>query len=181
MATDWRCPPESDFTARLEVLEARVQPPHDLPGLGLHGGVVERADARHELASEEHVRRGVDVVGEGQGLVDGLDPERLGIARVRDRDLVTVDDDLAAVRRMGSRERADERGLARAVPADEPDDLPGIKVDADVVDGVDAAERDPDVAHLHEGRLRRRGAGLRCRSDRFAHLRLPPLRRIAGG
>ena len=59
---------------------------------------------------------------------------------------------------MGAREGADERGLAGAVAADEADDLAGVQVDGHVLDGVDAAERDADVAHLDE-RHPRRAAG----------------------
>ena len=44
----------------------------------------------------------------------------------------------------------DQRRLAGAVAADEGDDLAGIEVDADAVDGVDAAEGHADVAHLDE-------------------------------
>ena len=53
---------------------------------------------------------------------------------------------------MGARQDAHQRRLAGAVAADQPDDLAGIEVDRHVVDGVDAAERDTDVAHLDERR-----------------------------
>ena len=56
---------------------------------------------------------------------------------------------------MRARERAHQRRLAGAVAADEADDLAGVEVDDDVVDGMDAAERDADVAHLDERRARR--------------------------
>ena len=69
---------------RREPLEVRVQAAHDLAGRVLHLVVVEVADPRRELAAEEQVRRRVEVVGEGQRLVDALDPVVLGIARVRD-------------------------------------------------------------------------------------------------
>ena len=57
----------------LEVGEPRVEPAHDLACRRRHRRVVERAGAGQHLAAEEHVRRGVDVVGEGEGLVDRLD------------------------------------------------------------------------------------------------------------
>ena len=64
---------------------------------------------------------------------------------------------------MGAREHAHQRRLAGAVAADEADDLARPEVDRDLVHGVDAAERDADVAHLDErGRRRvRRGAAPR--------------------
>ena len=58
---------------------------------------------------------------------------------------------------MRAGERADQRGLAGAVAADEADDLAREQVDRDAVDGVDAAERDADVAHLDERDARRHG------------------------
>jgi hypothetical protein len=36
--------------------------------------------------------------------------------------------------------------------AEQADDLAGVEVDGDVVDGMDAAEADSDVAHLDERR-----------------------------
>ena len=123
-----------------------------------------------ELTTQEHVGRGVDVVGEGQRLVDRLDAEGLGVSRVADRHGLAVDQDLAGIGRVGAGERADQRRLAGAVAADEADDLAGVEVDGDAVDGVDAAERDEDVAHLDERHAgaggRRPGAGRGCRDAR---------------
>ena len=47
-------------------------------------------------------------------------------------------------------ERVHQRRLAGAVATDEGDDLAGVQVDGDAVDGVDAAEGDTDVAHLDQ-------------------------------
>ena len=49
------------------------------------------------LATEEEVGGGVEVVGEREVLVDGLDPELTRLARVRDRDGPVVQAQLAAV------------------------------------------------------------------------------------
>ena len=54
------------------------------------------------------------------------------------------------VGRVGARQRVHQRRLAGAVAADETDDLARVEVDADAVDGVQAAEGDADVAQLHE-------------------------------
>ena len=64
--------------------------------------------------------------------------------------LLAVDQDLAAVGRTGPREALHQCRLAGAVAADEAQDLAGVEVDGDVIDGVDAAEGDLDVAHLDE-------------------------------
>ena len=74
MATDWRWPPDSDFTGVLRFLKLRVEPAHHLAGRRLHRRVVERARTRVvQLAPEEHVAGGVDVVGQRERLVDRLD------------------------------------------------------------------------------------------------------------
>ena len=72
-----------------------------------------------------------------------------------------VDQDLAGIGRAGPGQGTDQRRLAGAVAADEADDLARIEVDADAVDGVDAAERDADVAHLDERRRRLSAPALR--------------------
>ncbi len=94
----------------------------------------------------------VDVVGQGERLVDGLDVVRLRIARVADRHGLAVDEDLAGVGRMGSRQHAHQRRLAGTVAADEADDLARVQVDGHLAHGVDATECDVDVAHLDERR-----------------------------
>ena len=74
---------------------------------------------------------------------------------------------------MGTGERVHERRLAGAVAADEGDHLAGVQVDGDAVDGVDAAEGDADVAHLHER------DGPRCDGDVVSAasvMAAPPLR-----
>ena len=157
---------------RLEALEVRVQPAHDLACRGLHRRVVEGPVRVDELAAEEEVRRRVDVVGEGERLVDRLDPERLRVARVRDLNRLAVQEDLARVGPVRAGQDPHERRLAGAVAADEADDLAWVQVDDDVLDGVDATERHADVAHLDDRRAarprerrparerRRRGLGL---------------------
>src|SRR5439155_1576763 len=92
----------------LEVLEVRVEPPDDLAGRGLHRRVVERAATR-ELAAEEDVRRRVEVVRERKRLIDGLDPERLRIARIADRDRLAADEDLTRVGESTSKSTMPER------------------------------------------------------------------------
>ena len=82
----------------LEILEVRIEPADDLARRGLHRRVVERA-ATGELPAEEDVRRRVEVVRERKRLIDGLDPERLRIARIADRDRLAADEDLSRVRR----------------------------------------------------------------------------------
>jgi hypothetical protein len=156
----------------LEALEVGVQPAHHLPRLVLHRTVVERAPEVRHLAAQEHVGRRIDVVGERELLVDALDVEVLGVARVADDPGLAVHQDLARVGGMRSGERADQRRLACAVAADEAQHLPRIDVDAHVIHRVDAAERHPDVAHLDERHARFGG------HRRTLHYLPPPRRRL---
>ena len=85
-----------------EVLEVRVEPTHDLARLGLHAGVIEGPHPRRQLSAEEQVAGRVDVVGQRERLIDGLDVVGLRIARVADGHGLLVDQDLAAVGRVSA-------------------------------------------------------------------------------
>jgi len=135
---------------------------HDLARRRFHRHVVQRAKARAKLATEVEICGGVDIVGKRQRLIDGLDAKRLRLARVVDGAIVAL---------VGAGQDLDEGGLARAVMAKQADDLTGEKADADVFDGLDAAERDGDFAHLDERRGRLVGAGPLVR--RWGHGGLP--------
>ena len=82
----------------LEAAEIGIEPPHHLARLRLHRGIVERSPAGQELAPEIEVGRGVDIVGERERLIDGLDAVVLGVARVVDRGFLAVDEDRARCR-----------------------------------------------------------------------------------
>ncbi len=134
----------------LEVQETWVEPTHHLAGGVLHCRVVERPPPGRLLPSEEHVAWSIDVLGEGQGLVDRLNPEGAGVTRRRDLRPLAVDIDLARVCRMGTGERLDERGLAGAVAPDQRHHLAGEQIDGDAVHGMDATKGDADVAQLDQ-------------------------------
>ena len=103
-----------------------------------------------QLAAEIEVGGGVDIVGERQRLVDRLDAVSLGVARIADVGLLAVDEDVAGIALVGAGQDLDQRRLAGAVVAEQPDHLAGVEIDAGVVDGLDAAERDREVAKLDE-------------------------------
>ena len=136
----------------LETLEVRVEAAHHFAGLGLHRHVVERTPGGAQLAAEIEVGGGVDIVGDGERLVDRLDAVFLGVARIVDVGGLAVDQDLAAIALVGAGENLDKRRLAGAVVAEQGDDLAGIEIDRGIVHGMDAAEGDGDVLQLHEGR-----------------------------
>jgi hypothetical protein len=70
--------------------------------------------------------------------------------------------------------------LPGTVATDQRDDLAGIQIDRHAVDGVDAAERHTDVAHLDEWHAR----GLRRRvvdGGRVGHVDTFPFRPVRSG
>src|SRR5207302_9414757 len=111
---------------RLDILEVWIESSDDLPRRRLHRRIVEGGSSG-QLAAEEDVRRRIEVVRKGQRLVDRFDAERLRVARVPDRDRLTVHQDLPGVGGARSRERAHERGLSGAVTADDADHLARVK------------------------------------------------------
>ena len=155
IATDWRWPPDSFDHRLLEAAEIGVEPVHHLAAFGLHRDVIQRAICRLEFATEIEVGRGVDVVGERQRLVDRLDAVFLGVSRVVDVGLLASDVDVAMVALVGAGQDLDEGGFARAIVAEQTDDLAREKVYGGAIDSPNATKGDGDVAHFDE----------RCRHD----------------
>ena len=90
-ATACRWPPERLTTGWSTDLIPIFSRAHLLLGAAAHRLRVEEAEPAERagevlLATEEEVGRRVEVVGEREVLVDGLDPELARLARVRDRD-----------------------------------------------------------------------------------------------
>src|SRR3546814_9330487 len=69
----------------LEAAKMRIETGHDLARLRLHGPVVERAPAGEDFPSQKDIRGRVDIIGERQRLVDGLDAMSLGFRRMMDQ------------------------------------------------------------------------------------------------
>ena len=119
----------------------------------LHARLVEHADVVDALAAEEHVRDDVEVVGEGEILVDHLDAEVGGVARAVDVDLRPLEERGAFVERIDADDAFDERRLAGAVVTDERHDLAVTHLEVDVVQSLDGAERPRHAPALDEGPL----------------------------
>src|SRR3954469_554957 len=96
------------------------------------------------------VARRVDVVGQRQRLIDGLDAESLGVARAPDFHFLAIDQNVAGVGLIGAGKDLDQRRLAGAVMAEQSHHFAGEKIDSDAVDRLDAAELDGNVPHLHQ-------------------------------
>src|SRR5699024_1213049 len=96
-----------------------------LAGLVLHPRLVELARGGAEagrdlLAAEEEVGDDVEVVAEGEVLVDGRDPERGRVLRFGDRDRLAVEADRPLVGAVDAGYRLYQRRLAGAVVPDQP-------------------------------------------------------------
>src|SRR5271170_3856660 len=107
--------------------------------------VVERLDeadeaARLDLAPEKDVGADVEIVGEREVLIDGLDS---GVPRVHwacERDRSAVEQDFAIIRRVDAGDAFDQRRFACAVVAEEANDLAAADVEAHTIDRDKAAE-----------------------------------------
>ena len=56
-----------------------------------------------------------------------------------------------AIGLIGARQAFDQRRFARAVVAKKADNLTRIQIDGDMIDGLDAAEGDGDIAKFDKG------------------------------
>jgi hypothetical protein len=98
----------------------------------------------HDVVEHAHPGEQGDVL-EGPADAEGGDAmarhlqQRMAVERHR-----------AAVALVQPRQAVEERGLAGAVGADQPGDLPGLDAEGDAVEGDDAAETDRHVRHLEQ-------------------------------
>ena len=146
IATVCRCPPESEATGTrtdgILAASSRSRRPRAL----LHADLVEGA-AADELAAQPQVRDDVEVVAERQILEHGGDAEVLRIGGTVDVDDLAVELDRAGIRRVDTGQHLDECRLARAVVADERDDLALVDPEVDVGERLDGAEVLADAVH----------------------------------
>jgi hypothetical protein len=105
---------------------------------GLHRLLVEQ-EVPGLLPPEEHVLHDVEVVGEGEVLVHGLDAELGRVAGGVEALRLPLPEDLAGIRGVDARDDANHHRLSRPVVTDERGDTGGDD-DVDVVQRVDGAE-----------------------------------------
>ena len=101
-----------------------------------------------DLPAEVHVLDDVEVVAEGQILIDDLDPELGRVLRPVDVHLLAFEQDPAAVGGVGAGDALDEGRFTGAVVADERHHLSGTDLEVDVVQRLHRAERLRDVLQL---------------------------------
>ena len=106
------------------------------------------------FAAEIEVAGNREVVAETDRLLDRLDPLVDRELRMELGDLLAIEIDLATRRGMDAAEDADQRGLAGAIVSNQADELAGIEVDRDILQGVEGAEVEIQVLHLDERMLR---------------------------
>ncbi len=126
-----------------------------LVGLVVHD--VEGSDASGQLAAQEDVLVDAQVPRQGQVLVDHLDTQHTGVGRAVETDWMALHEDLARARRVESGEALHERRLARAVVANDSEDLTALEGQADVAERHDLPEPLRDAAGLDDGCLSPRG------------------------
>src|ERR1700694_2436395 len=116
-----------------------------------------------QLAPEEEVLCDIEGGGQGQILVDGLDPAPPSFKWVAEVDQRAVEQDLALIRNDRARQRLDHGGLSRSVVPDQRQDLARIDIEVGAVQGGDdavALDQAAGLEHRHS-RLDRTHACLR--------------------
>ena len=134
MATAWRWPPDimRTFSRRARFGFQLVE---QLTRALVHGAVVEnaeRAEAAHLLARQEDVGRCRQVVAQREVLIDDLDAGGARIDRLVEMDRPAFQQHLAARRREIAGDDLDQRRLAGAVVAHEPDNLAAVEREIDL-------------------------------------------------
>ena len=81
------------------------------------------------------------------------DAERRDAMGRQPEDRAAVEADVASVGRVEAAQAVEERRLAGAVRADEADDGAALDVEAEPVEGDDAAEVNREIAHAQQGSL----------------------------
>src|SRR5579862_8007771 len=121
-----------------------------LGGLQLHRVLVEQAAAQL-FPAEEHVLDDVQVVGQRQVLVHGLDPQRGGVPGAPDVDRLPIEEDLAMIRLMRAGDRAGKHRLPGPVVPAETGHLAGGQVQVHSVERLHRPEVLVNASQLQQG------------------------------
>ncbi len=112
-----------------------------------------------------------------QQLEGAADAEAIELRGAQARDRAAIDGDGALGRVELAEDAVEQRRLARAVRADQAEDLAAADVEGDAVDGFDAAEVLLDAADFEDGRVRVAVAGVRLMVWSPRSWRLSPRRK----
>src|SRR5690606_34644130 len=92
----------------------------------------------------------VEVLAQGEVLVDDLDADVGGVARSVDVDVLAVETECSRIDAVNAGETLDQRRLAGTIVADQRRHLAGIDTEIDVVQYVHGAEALVDAEHLEQ-------------------------------
>src|SRR4051794_14174523 len=123
----------------LALLEAREQRVHAVEVLADAGGIAAREGAHLEVLEDAHARE------DAPSLRRLGDPDLGDLVAGETLDLGAVEEDAAGPRRHDARDRPQRRRLARAVGADERDDLALVDLERDALERLDRAVEGMDV------------------------------------
>jgi hypothetical protein len=127
--------------------------------LGVEGAAIDEGSPSGQLTGEDVLR---DIhPGDDLGLlVDDADAGRPSLSRIGESQLLAVDGQRSRIGLVVTVEDLEQRGLARAVLAQEGEHLAGPDVERDIVEGLDVGEGPADTADLEDaGACGRRGCG----------------------
>src|SRR6266851_3394463 len=103
-----------------------------------------------ELPAQENVLDYVQVLAQGEVLVDGRDSKRDRVVRAGDPSRRTVKNELSGVRALGPGDNLDQRRLAGPVVAHQPDDLSRSDIQVDALERNHRAVTFPDSSKPEE-------------------------------
>ena len=118
-----------------------------------HRSLVEEAERAHprQLVAQEQVLVDGQLRDQREVLVDGLDPVRAGVLDRVEADALAADEHVAAVLLVEPAQDLDERALAGAVVADEPEHLALAQDEVDAAEDDERAEPLRHAPHLERG------------------------------
>ena len=154
---------QTQLTHRRRGREAGAHLVEHLLGLAVHRGPVDHAQARnaaeqaHRLAPDEDVLGRAQLLEHHRFLVDGDDAGGPGILRPGEPLRLTADAQLPRVGLVHAGQRLDQRGLARAVLADDRNHFAGHQVEVHALERVGRAEVLVDSAQREHRHRRRHG------------------------
>ena len=155
-----------DESVRVGISDAYPDPTRqDLERLFPHGRLVQDLDQAAEVrpcafSAEKEVLDQVKCADQRQILVNRLDAKAAGGLRVRDVDLLPLEDDLARGRRMHAHDDLDKGRLAGPIVSHEGRHLASNHVNASAAQGLHAAKGLPYVPQRQQHLPRRGGGGL---------------------
>ena len=122
-------------------VEMMAEPVERFAGASVHRGVVDQSEPRLRRVAEEDVLRDRQLGEKNEFLVDHMDAGVFRLLGRRPAARDAVEDDLAAIRRVGAGDGLDQCRLAGAVFAEQRVDFAGFRLEIHSVEGFDPRKR----------------------------------------